>query len=468
MSLVLLALMAAPAFADVILAPGDFIIAIDTDSASGSPAAERAPNAIDRDILTKYLNSGKENSGFIVTPAFGRSVLDSFQLTTANDVEARDPTSWAVYGTNEPIASTDNSAGNAENWTLIDSGQVTLPSGRRQLGPMVAVGGNTAYKSYKMIFPTVKNTGATTQMQIAEVQFYGTSDPHFAKDPSPENESLVKPTVSGSNVYIILNYTPAPTATKHTAYFSDNYDDVLNRVPAVSLGEPPYRGVLGMETLYYVGFDDPCNIPAHAREPLVRGKTYYWVIDEFDGSTIWPGMVWSFTVMPEKAWDPNPADGETLVVGAPQANLSWKLGDTSAYSGAVSYDVYYGTDRADVEAGTSSKITGVKTEAANIGPLENETVYYWRVDTILTGGPPFFPKAVIPGDVWTFTTAPAGVGSILREWWLGIAQVSETLVSSDAQRQAHQDRSQGGQPFALCDISNGRSGCSEDTLSGNP
>ncbi len=37
-----------------------------------------------------------------------------------------------------------------------------------------------------------------------------------------------------------------------------------------------------------------------------------------------------------------------------------------------------------------------------------------------------------------------------------------------AQRQAHQDRSQGGQPFALRDISNGRSGCSEDALSGNP
>ena len=40
--------------------------------------------------------------------------------------------------------------------------------------------------------------------------------------------------------------------------------------------------------------------------------------------------------------------------------------------------------------------------------------------------------------------------------------------NENAQRQAHQDRSQGGQPFALCDISNGRSGCAEGTLSGNP
>ncbi len=36
-----------------------------------------------------------------------------------------------------------------------------------------------------------------------------------------------------------------------------------------------------------------------------------------------------------------------------------------------------------------------------------------------------------------------------------------------AQRQAHQDRSQSGPPFALRDISNGRSGCSADTLPRN-
>ena len=50
----------------------------------------------------------------------------------------------------------------------------------------------------------------------------------------------------------------------------------------------------------------------------------------------------------------------------------------------------------------------------------------------------------------------------------GTAQVGEAVVSLHAQGQVHQDRSQGGQPFALCDISNGRSGCSEGTLSGNP
>ena len=45
---------------------------------------------------------------------------------------------------------------------------------------------------------------------------------------------------------------------------------------------------------------------------------------------------------------------------------------------------------------------------------------------------------------------------------IGIAQVSEAVVSSDAQGQARQDRSKGGQPFALLDISNSRSGCAPD------
>lgn len=42
------------------------------------------------------------------------------------------------------------------------------------------------------------------------------------------------------------------------------------------------------------------------------------------------------------------------------------------------------------------------------------------------------------------------------------------MVPANAQRQAHQDRSQGGQPFPLRDISDGGSGCAADALSGNP
>jgi len=69
--------------------------------------------------------------------------------------------------------------------------------------------------------------------------------------PSPPNGAATSPTVSGSNVFVILDFTPGNGAIRHTCYFSDNYDDVLNRVEAVSLGEPPYKD-FGMPTQYYV------------------------------------------------------------------------------------------------------------------------------------------------------------------------------------------------------------------------
>jgi len=135
---------------------------------------EEAIDGITAGAGAKYLNSGRENSGFIVTPALGSSVVTSFQLWTANDTEARDPASWELYGTNDAIVSVHHGDGmGGENWTPIASGPVSLPSERNVIGPLVTFANSTAYKSYKMVFPTVKNAAATTQMQIAEIQFRG-------------------------------------------------------------------------------------------------------------------------------------------------------------------------------------------------------------------------------------------------------------------------------------------------------
>ena len=155
-----------------ILSPGDPIIAIDTDGGSNSPINEPPSLAIDG-TLAKYLNFGEVNSGFIVTPSKGSTIVKTFQITTANDAVERDPSTWSLYGTNSAIASTNNSTGNAEAWTLIASGSVTLPGLRNTIGPTVAVNNNTAYTSYRMIFTGVKNMTTANSMQIAEIQFYG-------------------------------------------------------------------------------------------------------------------------------------------------------------------------------------------------------------------------------------------------------------------------------------------------------
>jgi hypothetical protein len=146
-----------------LLNPGDFIRAIDSDPTTTTG------------LQTKYLNFGEENSGAIITPAAGPKVLTSFQITTANDAEARDPASYKLYGTNDTIVDQDNGLGNLENWTLISEGALTLPAARMTAGDVVTVTNTTSYKSYRIVFPTVKDATAANSMQIAGLQFFDSS-----------------------------------------------------------------------------------------------------------------------------------------------------------------------------------------------------------------------------------------------------------------------------------------------------
>ena len=163
---------------DQLLSPGDFIIAIDIDpdgTSSSYPTNESPKNILDNATGTKYLNRGGPSSGFIVTPASGAAIVQSMTLATANDAETRDPSSYTIYGTNEAILSTDNSAGSAENWTQIATGTVTLPSTRLTAGTVVSFANSTAYTSYKVLFPTLKGAGETL-MQIADVALFTSTD----------------------------------------------------------------------------------------------------------------------------------------------------------------------------------------------------------------------------------------------------------------------------------------------------
>src|SRR5262245_38255504 len=111
-----------------ILTPGDPILAIDLDFTIGSdsPGNEGAAQGIDGDVNTKYLNFGVTNTGFIVTPATAAAV-QSFILTTANDFAARDPASYRIFGTNDPITSIAHGDGRNENWTELSMGALALP-----------------------------------------------------------------------------------------------------------------------------------------------------------------------------------------------------------------------------------------------------------------------------------------------------------------------------------------------------
>lgn len=160
-----------------IIAAGDPVIAFDEDTASNSsyPGGESPNLAIDGSTATKYLNFGRENSGIIITPAFGPSVLRSFAITTANDAPERDPASVIIYGTNETIVSIDNSAGAGESWTRLAELPLALSIDRFMAMPPVDVTNNESFSSYKFVFPTMKGPGHNS-MQIAELQAWDESN----------------------------------------------------------------------------------------------------------------------------------------------------------------------------------------------------------------------------------------------------------------------------------------------------
>jgi PEP-CTERM motif-containing protein len=163
------------------LAAGDPTIAVDEIRAwngSSYPGGENPPKVLDQLSTTKYLNFGREGSGLIITNSGGPVTVGTMRLTTAGDAPNRDPATYELYGTNDPIQSVDNSNGlGGEIWTLISSGGLTLPAARQDSGTFVPINAATGYKSYKLIFPTLKNAPATNSMQIADVQFYVGSVP---------------------------------------------------------------------------------------------------------------------------------------------------------------------------------------------------------------------------------------------------------------------------------------------------
>jgi hypothetical protein len=157
-----------------IIAADDLILAIDLDvaaPASGYPGNETPMLALDEDAGTNYLNFGGSGSGFIVTPISGPSLVRSFLITTANDFPGRDPSTYALYGTNDPILSTDNSDGSVESWALISSGPLALPIDRFVDAPLVTFANSTSYASYRLLFPTLKSEPL---MQVADVRIYAT------------------------------------------------------------------------------------------------------------------------------------------------------------------------------------------------------------------------------------------------------------------------------------------------------
>ncbi len=141
--------------------PGDWI----DPTSFNSPTNEEVDKAIDNDPHTKYLNFDKLNAGFTVTPSAGPSVVTGLRLTSANDAPERDPTSFMLSG-----------SADGRSFVEIAHGSIpTFPS--RFFTVDIGFANDQAYTHYQLLFPTVRNANAAVAMQIAEVEFLGSTGP---------------------------------------------------------------------------------------------------------------------------------------------------------------------------------------------------------------------------------------------------------------------------------------------------
>jgi hypothetical protein len=185
---------------------------------------------------------------------------------------------------------------------------------------------------------------------------------------------------------VSLGWTAGDTAATHDVYFSDNFDDVND-----GTGDA-FRGNQGLDMTFFIaGF-----IGNPYPDGLIPGTTYYWRVDEIeaDGTTIYRGNVWSFTVPPKTAYAPDPADGAESVVL--NARLNWTAG-----FGAKLHYVVFDEDFEDVNSTPMGIPQG--TTSYSPGDLELAKTYYWRVDE-------FDGAGTHRGEIWSFTTEGAVSG----------------------------------------------------------
>ena len=207
-----------------------------------SPTGEGPSMAVDGDPATKYLNRGKYNTGIIITPR-AASTVASIEFVSANDEWARDPTSFHLYGTNDAVTSDSNSRGDEENWVVIGTGEIDLPYERYSPAAIVYLDNTVAYRSYKLIFPTVK--GDYDAMQIAEIQFFTPSEEPIFSGGDPVIGVHDAPSYS-----LMLNAGDGPYYRQPTAR-----TDMCPHVP----GEAYLGGGAGCPDADRDGWADPVN-----------------------------------------------------------------------------------------------------------------------------------------------------------------------------------------------------------------
>ncbi len=195
------------------------------------------------------------------------------------------------------------------------------------------------------------------------------ASPEKASVPTPADGSVIRQSE------VTLQWDTGINATTHNVYFSDDEQAVIDGTADVNNVSQTSFGPLSLDL----------------------GMTYFWRIDEVEADgTASTGDIWSFTVQPLSAYNPNPSDEAKYV--DPDADLAWDPGKN-----AQSHDIYFGTDETTVANADSSSPEFQNNQAEltfELPTLEYNTRYYWRIDEQNND------MTVTKGNVWRFKTIP--------------------------------------------------------------
>ena len=130
-----------------------------------SPPNETVLNLMDGDPGTKCHVMCSSNVGFFIQPVGGKTVVQGFSMTTANDSSQRDPASYVFEASND-----------GTNWTTLGAGDAPVFTGRYMFRGVGFPTNTTPYYFYRVMFPhaimSAGNSGGT--FQLGELHLHGT------------------------------------------------------------------------------------------------------------------------------------------------------------------------------------------------------------------------------------------------------------------------------------------------------
>ena len=213
-----------------------------------------------------------------------------------------------------------------------------------------------------------------------------------AFSPDPADNATI------DNASPVLMWSSGAGMVSQKVFFSENLADVESMADSALVDE----SALIVAIIWGPGTAYPDGLSS---------GTYYWrVVTIKDDLTEVSGQVWSFSILSASAHNPVPVDGAIFI--DPDMDLSWNAG-----LNATIHSMYFSANREEVENGTNPA-TVVET-TFDPGTLQNETTYFWRVDE-------FNGADFVAGDIWSFTTLPAGSGGLQAEYFSNVTDLTGT------------------------------------------